>query len=102
MKRIINGKKYDTETARKVAEWSNGLGVRDFNHMSEELYVKRTGEFFILGEGGPLTRYAEDCRGGGSGSGVQIIPITESEAREWSEKHMSVDEYEAIFGEVEE
>lgn len=32
----------------------------------------------------------------------QIIPMTENEAKEWSENKLSCDEYEALFGEVEE
>ena len=31
-----------------------------------------------------------------------IIPLSEDEAREWAEEHLSGDEYEEIFGVVEE
>ena len=48
MKKIINGKKYDTNTATKVADYWNGYGASDFNYVSEELYLKNTGEYFLL------------------------------------------------------
>ena len=34
--------------------------------------------------------------------GSEIIPLTEAEARTWAEEHLDGDEYEEIFGEVEE
>ena len=58
MKKIINGKKYDTDTAQELASWDNGGGWRDFHHCEETLYRKKTGEFFLFGEGGPMTKYA--------------------------------------------
>lgn len=101
MKKIINGKLYDTETAKCVGSWDNGLYGRDFGRMSEELYKKKTGEFFLYGEGGPASKYAEPA-GHGWTSGERIIPMTVAEAREWAEEHLDTDEYEEIFGEVSE
>lgn len=101
MKSIINGKKYDTNTANLLLEWDNGLRT-DFRYCSECLYKKNNGEFFIAGEGGPLSKYAESCDGGGCTEGADIVPITENAARTWAEKHASADEYEEIFGEVAE
>lgn len=102
MKKIINGKKYDTETAREVGSRSNGLSYKDFSWVEEALYQKKTGEFFLHGEGGPATRYAYISASGGMSIGESIIPLTEDEAKKWGEKYMDVDQYEAIFGEVEE
>ena len=31
MRKIINNKVYDTETAKKRGEWSNGRSYRDFS-----------------------------------------------------------------------
>ena len=102
MKKIIKGKMYNTDTAKKVGDWYNQYGRSDFNYVSEELYQKRTGEFFIYGEGGPNTKYAvsagQNCWSGGS----DIIPVTWEVAREWAEEKLSADEYESIFGEVAE
>ena len=101
MKKIINGKKYDTETAKEIGRYFNGYNCRDFNYVEETLYKKRTGEFFLHGEGGPMTRYGEKC-GNFYGYGNIIIPLTENEAKTWAEKNMDVDDYEELFGEVEE
>ena len=102
MKRVINGRKYDTETATEVAEWWNGLDSGDFGTVEETLYRKRTGEYFLYGYGGPMTSYAEPCGSSGWQYGSRIMPMTYDEARTWAEEHMSVDEYEAEFGEVPE
>ena len=98
MKKIINGKLYDTSTAKRIgADGSNG-SHSDFNYWEETLYKKRTGEYFLHGEGGPRSRYSE-CLGDNSwGWGEAIIPLSYAKAREWSEEHMSVDEYGEIFG----
>lgn len=102
MKRIINGRSYDTNTATKLAEWSSGEFVNDLHYSAETLYKKKTGEFFIYGEGGAMSRYATALGDNRWGAGERIMPMSESEAREWAEEHLSGDEYESIFGVVEE
>jgi hypothetical protein len=102
MKKIINGKKYDTDTAKLVGSKSNGGGWRDFNHYEESMYLKKTGEFFLSGEGGPMTKYAVSEGQNSWSGGSAIIPMTHAEAREWAEKAMDTDAYEALFGPVEE
>ena len=101
MKRIVKGKAYNTETAERVGSWDNGYFTTDFNYCSEDLYRKRTGEFFLHGEGHAMSIYASH-EGNSSGWGEQIIPLTYQEAQEWAEKHLTGDEYEEIFGEVSE
>ena len=41
MKKIINGKKYDTATARLVGKWLYGNGKRDFYLQHEKLFCKK-------------------------------------------------------------
>lgn len=101
MKKIINGKVYNTETAKELASRWNGRSERDFNCITETLYRKKTGEYFLHGEGGPNTSYAKRF-GNSWGYGERIIPYTEEEAKAWAEKHLDGDEYIDIFGEVEE
>lgn len=100
MKKIINGKRYDTGTAKLIGEASYSNRT-DFNYWSEELYQKRTGEFFIYGEGGPASKYSRSTGQNSWSGGEKIIPITIKEAKEWAEKYLDGDEYEALF-EVEE
>lgn len=101
MKKIINGKKYDTNTAEEVGVYTNGCFSMDFAYFCETLYRKRTGEFFLHGNGGASSRYAQYVGNALTGS-EQILPLTEAEAKAWAEDHLTGDEYESIFGEVEE
>ncbi len=100
MKKIINGKRYDTGTAKLIGEASYSNRT-DFNYWSEELYQKRTGEFFIYGEGGPASKYSRSTGQNQWSGGEKIIPLTIKEAKEWAEKYLDADEYEILF-EVEE
>lgn len=102
MKKIINNKRYDTETAREIGADSYNGSTRDFAYWSETLYCKRTGEYFLYGEGGPMSRYAEPVGQSGWSGGERIIPLSYEKAREWAEDHLTADEYEQEFGEVAE
>ena len=101
MKKIINGKVYDTDTAERVGSWDNGKYTNDLYYCSEDLYRKRTGEFFLYGEGGPGSKYAVSCGSNSWSGGEKIIPLTYDAAQKWAEC-LSGEEYEAIFGTVEE
>jgi hypothetical protein len=100
MKKVINGKMYDTETARKLAANSFG-NCNDFNHWKERLYLKKTGEYFLYCHGGPLSKHATNT-GDGMGWGEEIKPLSIEAAKAWAEKQIEGDEYEDIFGKVEE
>lgn len=97
MRKIIHNKVYDTETARKVGEWDVDTSITDFDWYSEELYQKRTGEFFIYGEGNARSPYAEHAYGMWQG-GEAITPVSPEQAREWAEEHLDAEDYEAEFG----
>lgn len=101
MKKIIAGKKYDTDTAKCVGSYQYSY-PNDFHWYREELYQKKTGEFFIYGEGGALSEYRETISLNQWSGGEAIKPLTYSEAQQWAEEHLSGDEYEEIFGEVDE
>lgn len=101
MKKIIAGKQYDTDKAEELASWENTYDVRDFSHVRETLYKKRTGEFFLHGEGGGNSRYGE-WHGNSGGPGEKIMPLSYAAAQEWAEEHLDGDDYISIFGEPEE
>lgn len=102
MKKIINNKRYDTEKAKKVAEYDNDTARSDFNFYHEDLYQKRTGEFFLYGQGNAASKYAERAFPDGWQSGEKIVPLTVDEAKEWAERTQDADTYESIFGVVED
>ena len=101
MRMIINGRKYDTETAELIESYDNGRYGNDFGQLSESLYRKKNGEFFLHGEGGPMTVYREAV-GSMWTNGEKLIPLSVDEAKAWAEKHCSVEMFEEVFGEVEE
>lgn len=100
MKKIINGKMYNTETAKVLGEDWEGC-TTDIHYWREKLYQKKNGEFFLHGEGGAYSRWGEQHYGYSCG-GENIEPLTDGEAREWGEKHLTADEYIEVFGEVDE
>lgn len=98
MKKVINNRLYNTDTAHELGTWANMADVRNFNRFTETLYQKRTGEYFIYGKGGPASKYAETIGQNTWSGGEKIIPMTFENARKWVEDHLDADEYEAIFG----
>jgi len=86
MKKIINGKKYDTKTAKEVCCGRFG----NFGCKKVTLYKKANGEYFEYHE---LDEF---------GHREWIEPVTETEAKRFAEEQMNAEEYEEFFGEVEE
>lgn len=97
MKKIINGKRYDTNTAQKMGAFYH-LDRRDFHYFWETLYRKTTGEYFLYGEGGPASKYAETVGQNEWSGGEKIMPLTVEAAQKWAEEHLTADQYEDIFG----
>lgn len=95
MKKIISNKLYDTDTARMVGWDDGGDG---FYHWREELYQKRTGEYFLYGSGGAASRYAVCTWANEWSGGEKIIPLDLEAARKWAEAHLSAERYGEIFG----
>lgn len=102
MRKIIDGKMYNTETAKFVGEYEDPVGQGDFRWVREELYHKKTGEFFLYGQGGPLTQYCEVIGISGRSYGEAIVPITTRRAKEWVAEYLGVDTYIELFGEPAE
>lgn len=96
MKRIIDGKKYDTETAEQVGEYEYRRRG-DFSWYCEALYRTQKGAWFLTGEGGACSKYGEqvDQSTWGPGEGLQVL--SESEARDWLERYGDADTFEAWF-----
>jgi hypothetical protein len=86
MKKIIDGKVYNTETATFIANdyFSN---CSDFYYYDESLYRTRKGSYFIAGEGGAMTKYAVSCGNNSTSGSSKIFPLTLDEALEWCENH---------------
>ena len=102
MKKIINGKVYDTETAKKVGEYEPNPYRSDFHWYCETLYKKKTGEFFLHGEGNAASPYSRSCGQNEWCGGERIEPMSYKGAQKWAEEHLDGDEYCEIFGEPDE
>lgn len=96
MRKVINGRTYNTETSKCIGQWSNGHNTNDFNYCSEDLYKNTKGTYFLFGEGGPLSKYAV-AYGNNTGGGKELVPMTTEEAQEWAEERLDAEDYEAEF-----
>ena len=85
MKVKIDGRTYDTETSKKIAEYENGYPRTDLDFIREALYRADDGTLFFAGESGPRMRYAKNCEGGGKVGGEGITLTTREAAKEWIE-----------------
>jgi len=101
MKKIIEGAKYDTDTAKEIGSdsFSNS---GDFSYWSETLYRTKSGKYFLHGTGGGLSKYSQSTGNNNYTGGSRIEPMDRPSAMEWAEKHLSTSEYEVVFGEVSE
>ena len=101
MKKIINGIRYNTESATEIGHYATpGLGGDDFHYWGASLYKSpRSGRFFLAGEGHAMTRFASTC-GNMKGWGARLIPMTEEEALEWAEQYLDPSEFEEHFADM--
>ena len=101
MKRIVDGKRYDTRTAQEIGTASRGH-CGDFRAWTETLYKTPKGAFFIAGSGGPMTRWGKSS-GNESWGDEGIIALSRDEALEWCSEYLDdADEYEGYFDEIED
>jgi hypothetical protein len=100
MRKVIDRKVYDTETAELIHKWDNGYFPSDFEWCREELYRTPKGNFFILGSGGAKSKYAVPVGSSGwSGSSGNIIPVSKERAIEWLEDHGGSEKIIELFPE---
>ncbi len=86
MRRVIDGKIYDTKTATAVCDLPCHHYPGDFQHHETVLYKTPKGNFFLAGKGGPMSLWAEPCGNNGWSGGSGLRPITREEAREYCEQ----------------
>ena len=95
MKQIINGKKYDTSTATYCGTYTDS---KLYEHLIDctDLHCKKNGEYFLYNY--LVSAYKNES----FYKSIAIVPLTEEEAKAWTEKHLSAEWYESLFGEVQE
>ncbi len=98
MKRIINGTRYDTETATAVGTYESNHFTTDFEHWTATLYISpRKKYYFLHGTGGPMSRYGEPS-GNCWVSGEKLEPLSCEEAMRWAEEYLEPEEMDKGFG----
>ena len=90
MKKVIDGKVYNTETAELVHEWTNGRSTRDFKHRSKDLYKTKKGNWFIY-------HMAVSCGDNSYSGSKDIEPISEKNALRFLESHDGIKAIEKYF-----
>ncbi len=97
--RIIDGKRYNTDSATEVADWSNNYYPGDFEHCREALYLTPKGSWFTCGSGGAMSKYSRPAFGGGlTGDSEVITPLSPDEALAWLEERDELEAIERYFG----
>ena len=102
MKKIINGKVYDTDKARLIAE-AHHDNIRDFStgeNLKQWFYQKKTGEFFVYAIGQAIVLqniFQHDYK-----PDAGIYPLTYEQAQKWAERELTAEKWEEVFGDPEE
>ena len=102
MRKVIDGHAYDSYKAHEVGEWDNGQAYGDLDAVMETLYRTKAGLYFVHGEGGARSRYAQHDSLGGWTGGESVTPLSAKDARRWAEEHLTEEEYEAEWGTPDE
>ncbi len=87
MKKVIDGKLYNTETAEHVHGWDNGRYGNDFRNRSKDLYRTKKGNWFLHHSGGPMTDMARSCGSNSTCGSSDIEPVSETDALGFLESH---------------
>jgi hypothetical protein len=95
MRKVVNGKIYDTEKAECICAYQYCNG-HDFRNEDTGLYITKKGNFFLAGDGSCMSRWAKsdgNTTTGGSG----IIPLDVNEALEFAERYGEAGDIEKYF-----
>ncbi len=101
MKKIIRGKRFDTDSAHRIGSDCSSLPANDFGYWDVSLYVSpRSKSYFIAGSGGPMTRFAQSAGQNQWTGGSDLIPMTREEAFAWAQEHLTTEEIEKEFSDL--
>jgi hypothetical protein len=82
MKKLINGKLYNTKNSIAIASWDNGVEITDPGYFEETLFKSKMGTYFI---------YHKICEG------LDIREVTQEAAFEWLQEHGMIAEAKKEF-----
>jgi len=96
MIKIINGRRYNTDTATSVFFRDNGHFVADFSHRSKQLFRTKNGVWFIHHQGGAMSDMAQ-YYGKNLGGSESIEPIDDEDAFGFLQSHSDDDDAQAAI-----
>lgn len=91
MIKVIDGKRYNTNTAEEVYSYYTGQ-YGDFDYRERTLYRTKAGAWFMYHAGGALTDMAIVTSGNDRTGSTCIEPVTDDEAYAFLERHSADDE----------
>ena len=104
MKEIIDGKRYDTETANLIGGSDNLHravdSVTDFGYWEADLYKTKSGNFFLCGSGGPQSMFSRSVGQNSWSGGSGIVPMSPEEAFDWAQRYLDPDDVEKNFDDM--
>ena len=75
MYKVINNRRYNTETAKKLGYWESDQDYRGLYHEEEVLYRNKAGNYFLYGYGGAGSKYSQQIGVNEWSSGESILPL---------------------------
>jgi len=99
MKKVIDGKRYDTENAECIGSYTFS-NSSDLCYVDEKLYVTKAGSYFFAGEGGAKSKYSTPISQNSWGGGSRLLPITKGEALAWAGRNLDGDTVEKYFSDL--
>lgn len=101
MKKIFDGKSYDTKTAKLIGGNSADCSVTDFHFWESNLYKTKKGNYFVHSIGGPATIYSRSTGSNSWTSGEEIMVFRDREtAFSWAQANLDTEEIEKEFGDL--
>lgn len=85
MRKVIEGKVYDTGTAIHVCDLPCHHFPGDFSYHETGLYRTKKGVYFLAGEGGPMSMWSESTGNNSWSGGSGLMPISADNARAHAE-----------------
>lgn len=98
MKRIIEGRTYNTETATQLGSWST---LNDPNYPPEP-YQEAGGALYQTRHGAYFAVSFDENREAWEDGHEKLTPLDPQQAQRWAEEHCSTEDIERLFGEQPE
>ena len=97
MKKVIDGKLYNTDTADLIAEDDNGRPDNDVHHFRQELYKTKKGAWFVFREGGAMSAMQKRAGSNNFTGSEDIEALAEDEAFELLQDWNDISALEEYF-----